>query len=138
MSTANKVLINRWFDEVWNRKIESSIFELMHPEASVFGLADSPLTPIRGPREFLPFWTRFTTAFPDMQIAVESTLAEEDQVVARCNVTGKHTGPGLEIPPTNKEVTFTGMCLAQIRDGKLYQAWNNFDFLLLHRQLGII
>src|SRR5687767_14155832 len=100
MLTANKVLIHRWFEEVWNRKRRDAIFEMMHSEAIIFGLAESPTKPLKGPEAFIPFWEAFTGAFPDIHVAVESTVAEQDKVVARCSVRGRHTGAGLGMPPT--------------------------------------
>ena len=114
MATAKKVLIHRWFEEVWNRKRREAIFEMMHPEAIDYGLGENPTKPLKGPHVFIPFWEKFITAAPDIQVLVESTMAEEDKVVARCSVRGHHTGHGIGIPPTGKVVAFTGICLAHI------------------------
>lgn len=137
MSTANKVLVYRWFEEVWNQKREPAIFEMLHPDAAIFGLGEAPTQAIRGPMEFIPFWRRFITAIPNLTVAVESTVAEDEKVVARCSVRGKHTGEGFG-PPTSKLVAFTGMCLVHVKDGKLFEGWNNFDFFMLYQQLGIV
>jgi steroid delta-isomerase-like uncharacterized protein len=138
MPLSNKVLIHRWFEEVWNKKNEVVIDELMDPQAVLYGLSDDPTRAIRGPKEFRPFWKAFTGAFPDMQITVESTIAEEDKVVARCAVRGTHTGDGLGFPPTGKRIQITGIVIATIRDGKLCEGWNSFDFLMLYSQLGVM
>ena len=55
----------------------------------------------------------------------------------RCTVTATHTGPGLTAAPTNKPASFTGMCIARIKDGKIVEGWNNFDFLSMYQQLGM-
>ena len=138
MSAANKALMHRWFEEVWNKKREAAIYEMLHPDALIYGLGDKPNEPVRGPEGFVPFWRQFTSAFPDAQISVESVLADEDQVAARCRVRGKHTGEGLGIKATDAQIDFSGMCIAQIRDGKLYEGWNNFDFLDFYKQLGLV
>jgi predicted ester cyclase len=138
MATAKKVLIHRWFEEVWNRKRREAIFEMLHPEAIIYGLADNPATPLKGPNAFIPFWEKFIDAFPDIQVSVESTMAEDDKVMARCSVRGHHTGHGLGIIPTKKAVAFTGICLCHVKDGMLYEGWNSFDFLTLYQQIGII
>ena len=135
MSTANKVLIHRWFEEVWNQKRESAIFELLHPDAQLFGLGERPSQAITA-REFVPFWKTFITAIPNLTIAVESTVAEDEKVAARCSARGTHIGPGLGTP-SNNTVSITGMCIAHIRNEKVYEAWNNFDFLALYQQIGI-
>lgn len=138
MATAKKVLIYRWFEEVWNRKRREAIFEMLHPEALIYGLTEHPAIPLKGPMAFVPFWEKFTDAFPDIQVSVESTMAEDDKVVARCSVRGRHTGPGLGFPPTMKAVSFNGICLSHLKDGLLYEAWNCFDFLTLYQQIGIL
>jgi len=48
----------------------------------------------------------------------------------------KHEGDGLGIQATQKETKFTGMCIARVKNGKFVEAWNNFDFLTMHTQLG--
>lgn len=134
MSTANKVLIHRWFEEVWNKKRESAIAEMIHPNALIYGLGDRP---VRGAADLLPFWKQFTTAIPNLTVAVESTVAEDDRVAARCSVRGRHTGPGLGAP-TGNAIAFSGMVLVHIRDGKFHEAWNSFDFLTLYQQIGLV
>jgi steroid delta-isomerase-like uncharacterized protein len=138
MHVSNKVIVYRWFEEVWNRKNEAVIDELMDAQAVLYGLTDDPTRAIRGPKEFRPFWTAFVTAFPDLQISVESTIAEDDKVVARCAVRGTHTGDGLGFPPTGKRVHMNGIVIATIRGEKISEAWNSFDFLVLYSQLGIM
>ena len=138
MSTANKVLIHRWFEEVWNKKRKPAIFEMLHKDALIFGLQGNESRPIRGPEEFVPFWEKFTTAIPDMNVAVESTVAEDDKVVARISVRGKHIGAGFGIPPTGNLVSSSGICLAHVKNEMVFEAWNSFDFLTLYQQLGVI
>ena len=48
---------------------------------------------------------------------------------ARTTVSAIHT-------ETGKDVKFMGMCMIKIEDGKIAQAWNNYDFLNLYQQLG--
>ena len=138
MALSNKVLIYRWFEEVWNKKNEPVIDELMDPQALIYGLTEDPTRAIRGPDEFRPFWRAFITAFPDLQIAVESTIAEDDKVVARCALRGTHTGDGLGFPATGKKVHMNGIVIATIRKGKLVEGWNSFDFMMLYSQLGVM
>ena len=138
MDVAKKVLMHRWFEEVWNKKNEAVIDELLAADALIYGLGNDPTRAIRGPDEFRPFWKAFTSAFPDLQIAVESTISEDDKVVARCAVRGTHMGDGLGFPATGKRVHMNGIVIATIRDGKLIEGWNSFDFLMLYSQLGLM
>jgi steroid delta-isomerase-like uncharacterized protein len=134
--TTPKALVHRWFEEVWNQQRQAAIYEMLHPDGVVHGLADSPGQVIRGPDGFLPFWQKFISAFPDLKVSVDAVIAEGDLTAFRCTVRGKHSGKGLGIEPTGAQVTFNGMAMARIENGKIIEAWNNFDFLSLQQQLG--
>ena len=140
MSTASKVLIHRWHEVVWNRKRREAIFEMLDPNALLFGLTVASTAPLRGPDEFVEYWERLIRAFPDIQMSVESTLAEDDKVAARCSVRARHTGRGpiVSLEPTMKPIAFTGICVAQIKDAVIREAWVCFDFLALYQQIGLV
>ena len=111
---------------------------MFHPEGLIYGLTGVAGKPLKGPEAFVPFWETFTSAFPDMRVSVDSTMAEDDKIMARCSVRGRHTGAGLSIEPTMRSISITGICMSHVRDGLLYEAWNNFDFLGLYQQLGVL
>jgi predicted ester cyclase len=140
MSTANKVLMHRWHEEVWNRKRREAIFEMLDPNALLFGLTVSATAALRGPDAFAEYWERLIRAFPDIHISVESTIAEEDKVAARCSVRAHHTGSGpiLLLEPTMKPIAITGVCLAQVTHGVIREAWVCFDLLGLYQQIGLV
>ena len=48
----------------------------------------------------------------------------------------KHTGDALGFPATGKDVTFEAVILVYWRNGKMFEAHNQFDQLGLLRQLG--
>jgi steroid delta-isomerase-like uncharacterized protein len=102
------------------------------------GLIGESGQPMRGPRDYAPFHAAFRGAFPDIQITVDDMVAEGDKVAARCSVRGKHSGDGLGFAATQSPVEFTGITIVRIKDGKIVEAWNNFDFMKMERQLGRI
>ena len=115
-----------------------AIDEMLDPHGLVHGLTGDELKPIVGPAEFKPFHDKFKNAFPGLSVAVESTMAEQDMVCARCAVRGTHAGDTLGIPATGRAVKMNGICVARIKEGKIVEAWNNFDFLGLYQQLGAV
>ena len=137
MSVANKVLVYRWYEEVWNKKRESAIDEMLSPEVVLYGLTDSPTEALRGSAGFKKYWQHMISIFPDIQVAVESTIAEDDRVAARCSMRATHMGEGLGVKATGKKVHITGVRICTFRDGKVVEAWNNFDILSVYRQLGL-
>jgi steroid delta-isomerase-like uncharacterized protein len=78
------------------------------------------------------------TGFPDYQTMIDDLLAEGDQVAARITMTGTHTGDFMGIPPTGRSVSFTGMYIARIANGKIVEHWGAEDGVSLLQQLGVL
>ena len=138
MSEENKALLQRWFEEVWNKGRADAIDEMLDENAVVRGLSDDPSNPLIGPRDFRPFHTLFREAFPNIETVTEDIMAEGDKVAARCSVRAKHEGDFMGREATQSPVEFTGMVIVRIYNGKIVEAWNNFDFMQLHKQVGLI
>jgi len=76
--------------------------------------------------------------FSDFKHVVDDQVAEGDRVATRITGSGKHVGPFLGIPPTNKVVTMSGIAIHRIADGKLVEHWGQIDAVGLLTQLGAI
>ncbi|MGI8918088.1 MAG: ester cyclase [Pyrinomonadaceae bacterium] len=138
MSDENKALTQRWFEEVWNQGREQVIDELFAAEGIAHGLADEVGAALRGPQDFKPFFRKFRSAFPEIEVVVEDTIAEGDKVAARCLVRGKHQSDSLGFAATGQSTEFTGITIVRIEKGQIVEAWNNFDFMTMYKQLGAL
>ena len=138
MSEENKALLLRWFDEVWNKGRAEAIEEMFAADGLAHGLSGDPEAPVVGPPAFKQFHATFRGAFPNMIVSVDDMVAEGDKVAARCSVRGKHTGDHLGIAATDTPVDFTGITIVRIEDGKIVEAWNNFDFMRMNKQIGVL
>jgi steroid delta-isomerase-like uncharacterized protein len=138
MSEENKEVLRRWFDEVWNKGRADVIEELFDENGIAHGLSDDPSKPIRGPRDYRPFYTVFREAFPHIEIVIEDMVAEGDKVAARCSVRGKHEGDFMGRVATQAPVEIDGITIVRIENGKIVEAWNNFDFMTLYKQCGLL
>jgi steroid delta-isomerase-like uncharacterized protein len=138
MSEANKELLRRWFEEVWNSGHADAIDEMFAADGIAHGLADQTGDALRGPTDFRRFHSQMRTAFPDIKVKIDELVAEGDLVAARCSVLGKHEGEGFGIAATNLPVEFTGMTFVRIANGKIVEAWNNFDFMRMYKQVGLL
>ena len=128
-----RALSRRWFDEVWNNRNRAAIAELSHPEAQVLGLAE-PGKAIRID-QFLPFYERFLATFPDIHITVDDVIVEGDQSALRLRATGTHTGGAMGVPPSGNRVNLSGIIWTRWKDGKIIEAWNEFDALGMMQQM---
>jgi len=137
MSEENKALIRRWFEEVWNEGREEAIDEMFAADGVAHGLADEGGEELRGPAGYKPFFRRFREAFPDIRVTVEDCVCEGDRAAARCSVRATHGGDALGVAATNSPVEFEGLVIVRVRDGKIVEAWNQFDFARLNRQIGM-
>ena len=76
--------------------------------------------------------------FPDYQTIIDDLVAEGDKVAARITMSGTHTGSFMGIPPTGKRISFTGMYVARVDDGKIVEHWGEEDSVSLLQQLGVL
>jgi steroid delta-isomerase-like uncharacterized protein len=130
--------IRRWFEEVWNKGREEAIEEMFAEDGVAHGLADESGAQLRGPTGFKPFFRSFRGAFPDIEVIVEDTVAEGDKVAARCTIRATHAGDTLGFAATQRPMEITGIAIVRVKDGKIVEAWNNFDFMGMFQQLGTL
>lgn len=89
---------------------------------------------------FMALYETFFEAFPDLQFEVTHVVADGDLVAVRGIQTATHTGTFMGmIPPTNKEVSWTGTAIFRFNEeGKVVERWQDQDQLGLFTQLGVI
>jgi predicted ester cyclase len=122
-------LLRKWFEEVWNKNRLEAIEEMLADGYKTRGLRNAigeEPTSIESMKEFRK---RFATEFPSLRIDVEEVVADGHRVAARCSVEVTQAGTG-------KKAKFGGMCFMHLKDGKVAEAWNNFDFASMRQQLA--
>ena len=127
MRNVHSTLLYRWFDEVWNRNDENAIDKLMTADSKAHGIITEGQP--TGAEGFKLFFKDFNHQFNNIKIAVEDVIAQDDMEAARTTVTAVHT-------ETNQPVQFSGICMVKLENGKIAEAWNNYDFLNMYQQLG--
>ncbi len=118
----NKALVRREQEELWNHTGDldaaEELFAAGQAEAAKHQAAN------------------FRQGFPDVVSTIEDIIAEGDKVVARWRSRATHRGEYMGIPPSGKEVEFTGISFYRIEGGKIAESWNIDDQLGLLRQIG--
>ena len=130
---ANKALMRRFIEEVWNKGNLDVADELFHPDHV------SPSAPALppGPEGTKMIATAFRNAFPDYHMTIEQMAAEDDRVAARFLQSGTHKGELWGIPPTGKFAKFSEIGILRIADGKIVESWYDVDMLGMMGQLGV-
>jgi predicted ester cyclase len=121
MTAENKAIVRRIYTDVWN--------------SGNLSVADEIFVNAEGVKQYVAM---FRAAFPDIQHTVEELIAKGDQVVARFTARGTHRGAWKGIAPTGKQVTYTGMTILQIVNGKVTKHYTEWDALRLMQQIGAV
>jgi predicted ester cyclase len=132
-ATRNKAIIRSQF-EFWNDGALEALGKDIGAEATNFRKP----TDVDQVRRIIQNWR---TAFPDLHYTVDTLLAEDDQVVAFCTLSGTQHGPlplrgWAMLPVTGKHFTVKQMHLSRLRDGKVVEHWGVRDDLGMLVQLG--
>ena len=91
-----------------------------------------------GPEGFIAYFTELRTAFPDLKIAVDHMVADDDNVAFAYTVTGTHDGPLMGFAPTGKKISARGMQITRFENGKQVERWGSSDQLGIMQQIGAI
>ena len=67
-------------------------------------------------------------AFSNFTIQVERQVVEANRVTSYWKMSGLHTGEYVGIAPSGKTATLTGVAVDEIRDGRIIQISNIYDF----------
>jgi len=131
----NKVLVRRFYEEVWDRGNVEFAHEVFAYDYVRHDLRPGPALP--GASGMAKIAAHFRRAFPDAHWRIDLLLGEDDLVVGRWTATGTHTGRWGGVAPTGKSVTFSGVNIFRFRpDGKVGEIWNHRDDLGLMEQVG--
>jgi predicted ester cyclase len=125
MPTA-ETFCQEWFRRVWNTLEEGAIDELVDPDCVAHGLGPEPL---HGPDAFKALHKTFTDAFQDIHIEAIQEVRENDLIAAYSSVQ-------LVSKANGQQVTFYGCPMIRVKDHKIVEAWNVWDFLTLAEHTG--
>jgi steroid delta-isomerase-like uncharacterized protein len=116
----NKLLVRRYYEEMWNRW-DFALADGLVAEGVAFrgSLGQS----VQGRDGFKEYMRAVRRAFPDFYNRVEELVAEGDRVVARLTYTGTHAGDLFSIAPTGRRVSYAGVALFRIVSGQIAEGW---------------
>jgi predicted ester cyclase len=83
-------------------------------------------------------------AFPDLYIALDTVIGEDDWVLMRGRICGTNTGeleiPGMDqsMPPTGKKMEVLNMALARFENGQMVERWLLRDERQFAEQMGLL
>lgn len=132
MSNDHRSTGNRWFEEVWNKGRREAVAEFLPPDGVLYEAGAVS----RGPEGFYPFFDRMRAAFSDIRVTVEDTIGENDKFCYRWICSARHTGDFMGFAATGKTIEITGIAILRVENGKMIEAWQNWDMLGLVEQIS--
>jgi predicted ester cyclase len=142
MSEANKELVRRHVEEIFNRQnlaaCDEGIAEDYVEHAAAPYAASAPGR-VNGPAAMRATAQWLLAQFPDLQITIEAMVAEGDLVAVRILSEGTNLGAlnGV-IPPTGKHFVARQSHWFRIAGNQLAEHWATREDLVVMLQLGII
>ena len=127
---ANKQLVRDFFEVVLNEGDLSRAGEFV-AESYV---QHSPMVPqgLSGFVEGLEVWR---TAFPDYTSTIKDIIAEDDKAWVWHTATGTHVNDYFDLAATGNRFELEMLDVFVVRDGKLMEHWDLFNFSVLVDQL---
>lgn len=141
-SEAGTVEYNTWlgrsFSEVMlNEPDQAKRIEMLNVLVAEDYIQHNPLVP-EGRQGLIDFIPVIYAAMPDARFTLHDVFATEDRVVTRWTWEGTLTGtPLLGIDPAGQKLEFDAIDVWSVRDGKLYEHWDQFDWPRAFAQLGV-
>ncbi|MCK6581341.1 MAG: ester cyclase [Anaerolineae bacterium] len=130
----NKAILNRYMTAVNNH----TVMDVLDLFADNFTDSSAPPGMPSGKEGFLAAHQVLETAFPDVRFTIDKVIAEGDKIGVVATGSGTNAGPFFGIPATGKTVTWWGVRLLRIENGKIAEAWGVFDQMGILQQMGVI
>lgn len=124
-------------DRLWNERALGTARQLYAPAALSNGPSGRDLV---GPGEIVGFITSILGALPDARLSVDHVCAVKGpngvtDIALRWTLAGRHSGPGVYGPPTDRDILILGCTQWRVEDGKIAEEWTVFDELAVLAQV---
>lgn len=136
MSSEQNRAIVREFYEALNANslavMDEVIDRMVAPDIIVH---DPFLGTVQGVAEYRKITHAFLNGFGKQRVIINEIVVQGDLVAVQHTHKAVHTGIFAGLPPTRRRVTFDGLELIRLRDGKVVEFWRHDDDSGLMRQL---
>lgn len=133
MSEQNKAVIRKLVDGLWNKQ-DLKVFDASFSDRFV---DHNPMPGSDGSKAtFKQLVMGMQSAFSEAHTHLDDMVAEGDKVAWRWTFKGKHTGPLMGVPPSGRQVSFSGFTIDRLANGQIVERWHMLDIPGLMQQIG--
>ena len=131
----NKTIIRRYIEEIENTGDVSNIREFISEDYVEIYEGKHYKIGIKGATDHVLGVRR---VFPDLKLTIENRISEGEWVVTSYFVTGTFMDEWFGMKPTGKPITFTGVNVDRIKDGKIIEHGGAANLLDPLMKAGVI
>lgn len=133
----NEKTARKSIQDVWNDARFERIDELFAAEFVQHHTTTGP--DIASRDQYRSFIEALHEAMPDLTTTIYTIVVDGDEVVVHFAISGTHVGSTMRgVEPTNQQLEWDGLLLYRFQDGRITEAWIQYDELGLLRQLGVV
>ncbi len=86
--------------------------------------------------EYIGFMQDMKAAFSNLQMQFPHVVVDGDTATIRFISTAVNTGKFMGAPANKKNLTINGICVRNVKEGKVMQEWQSTDLLGVMKQIG--
>ena len=118
--------------------VNTGKFDLFKESVSIENIDHDPARgQVPGPEGYRVFFSGLREAFPDLSVALDTLVADEESIAIAYTLTGTQNGSFMGVAPTGKKMKVRGVQISKFKDGKMVERWGSSDELGMLQQLGV-
>lgn len=133
-TTENERIARRFPEEV----AADGNVDLIHDICAEDVIDHSPFGEVHGRDELKEVAESVISAFPDLSVTIEDSVAAGDMVANRLTLRGTHEGEFMGIEPTGEAIEIQNMLFTRVEDGLITERWVQPDMLGFMQQIGAV
>ena len=131
----NKTIVRRYYEELLNTGDISNIENYITDDYEEVHDGVRYKLGINGAREHI---LGVRQVYPDIKLTIENQISEGEWVATIYSVTGTFKNEWLGIPPTGEKITYTGVNVDRLKDGKIIEHGGAANLLGPLLEAGVI
>ena len=135
-TAASRELVERWLRDVLTSHNSAAVDAIVSPQALVHPTAMPCETSFYGLSGVTEWLQGQWSAFGDLAVVDHFIVAQHDIVAVRWTARGTSSGEFMGLPPTKRELEFTGVSMYRIEHGQIAEMWDTRNTLGILHQLN--
>jgi steroid delta-isomerase-like uncharacterized protein len=129
---SNKAVAKDYAERIWDKRDLSAIEDLLNKDVIIHSLLGN----YQGQESMRTVVQAWLTAFPDLTVKNNEMICEKDLVMLSWQAKGSHQGEFKGRKPSGKLISYAGVTLYRIKEGKISEYWAYLDMQHIFNQIS--